>query len=70
MSRSFKKTPIVGFCSDSDKEDKRKANRKLRRKTKESIHTEQEVLPTQKGTSDVWDMNKDGKCYVGGKVRK
>ena len=70
MSRSFKKTPICGIAGNSDKEDKRLANRSLRRKTKMDIKGEKEVLPELREVSDVWSMKKDGKTYTGGKIRK
>lgn len=46
MSRSKKKTQIQGIAStDSEKEDKRDANRKLRRKTKQMVKKGEEQLP-------------------------
>jgi len=70
MSRSYKKTPIVGIAGDSDKKDKRLANRAHRRLAKMSVERGDEVTPKLRGASDVWNMSKDGKRYVGGKVGK
>lgn len=64
MSRSKKKTPIQGIASsDSEKEDKRDANRKFRRKTKQEIKNGEEQLPKLREVSNVWSFSKDGKTY-------
>jgi len=70
MSRSFKKTPIVGIAGSSDKSGKRLANRALRRKVKEALGIGKEVMPELREVSDVWDMAKDGKMYADGKIKK
>jgi len=69
MSRSFKKTPIQAIAGDSDKRGKRAANRKLRRVSKQAISSGKQP-PELREVSDVWDMDKDGKSYVGGVIRK
>jgi len=65
MSRSRRKNPFIGIAGDSDKQDKRKANRKLRRVVKETLHMQDaddiENLPTAKEVSNVWSFTKDGK---------
>ena len=62
MSRSKRKTPIMGFTTaKSEKKDKRINNRKLRRKTKVAMLSEKEILPIMKEVSDPWMMQKDGK---------
>lgn len=73
MSRSKKKTPIIGnTTSKSEKKDKQFANRKYRRiikeklnlaKREESSQREEELLPLLREKSDVWSMAKDGKKY-------
>lgn len=63
MTRSKKKLPITGIAGNSDKEDKRKANRKHRRITKESVNKDSEIIPEIREVSDVWGFNKDGKIY-------
>jgi len=65
VSRSFKKTPIIGLCGVSDKQDKRIANRKTRRAQNIAVKSDKDVIPVQRECSDVWDMTKDGKCWVG-----
>jgi hypothetical protein len=70
MSRSRKKIPIVGYTTaESEKQDKRKANRKLRSKAKRLI--DGSVEPDEiaqsnfdiESVSDVWVFDKDGKHY-------
>ncbi len=64
MSRSRRKTKIYGITTaDSEKEDKRKANRKLRRLSKEKLKGNAETLPLLREVSNVWDFAKDGKKY-------
>ncbi len=58
MSRSKKKTPVTGMTTArSEKEDKRHANRILRRVSK----PDPENAPALREVSDVWGMAKDGK---------
>jgi len=74
MSRSYKKNPIVGnTCAESEKRDKRYANRKFRKMIKSKLHTshydtdtlEDTIFPSkQKDASDNWLFSKDGKTYV------
>ena len=64
MSRSRRKRPFRGITSaTSEKQDKRLANRTLRRRIKEilSLDVEVEVLPELRDVSDPWVMDKDGK---------
>ena len=62
MSRSRKKLPITGIAKNtSDKEDKRKANRALRRIVKASVEDNQDL--NLRDVSDVWSFSKDGKRY-------
>jgi|10_taG_2_1085330.scaffolds.fasta_scaffold05240_10 hypothetical protein len=64
MSRSRRKEPYVGHCADSDKQDKRKANRKHRRVIKEALRKEDpETVEFKllKEVSNEWDFSKDGK---------
>lgn len=73
MSRSRKKTPVISYtCSDSEKDDKRIANRKLRRAVKVKLQNAQSVemaeemqpLPELREVSDTWTFAKDGKIYI------
>jgi hypothetical protein len=66
MSRSCRKTPIVGITTAaSEKRDKQLANRRLRRVVKRVLRDEPEaqVLPLKREVSDVWGMDKDGKRW-------
>jgi len=62
VSRSYRKTPICGLCADSEKWDKRKANRKFRRRVKISLATGR-VLPEMREVTEVYTWNKDGKIW-------
>jgi len=63
MSRSRKKVPISGItcggCNRSDKKDKTRANRKLRR----IVHSNPDTDITIRDVSNVYDFAKDGKQY-------
>lgn len=64
MSRSRKKSKIQGVTTAaSEKENKQKANRKLRRLTKEKLNKGAAELPEKRELSDVWNFDKDGKVY-------
>lgn len=66
MSRSYRKTPISGITTAvSEKEDKRRCNRSWRRKIKQAIFHEREIMPIQREVMNVWSMNKDGKRWWG-----
>ena len=78
MSRSNKRTPICGMTTaESEKQDKRLANRSLRRKSRAVLKTsasgpaelvaEQNnslVLPTIREVSNVYTFDKDGKQWL------
>lgn len=59
MARSYRQTPVSGVTTaQSEKEDKRHANRVLRRKVRQGrIHL------TLREVSNVWSFDKDGKTY-------
>ncbi len=62
MSRSRKKTPITGHTkAESDKQDKRLANRRLRRSVKVAVEHDADVIPEMREKSNVWGFSKDGK---------
>ena len=64
MSRSYKKHSIGGITNArSEKQDKRLANRALRRITKQQIKQGVETLPLLREVSNIWAMDKDGKKY-------
>jgi len=58
MSRSVRKIKIFGHGGGSEKQDKRIANRKLRR----AVHAG-DYDARIRDVSNVWDFNKDGKSY-------
>jgi hypothetical protein len=71
MARSHKKNPhFANTYDDTEKDDKRFANRKLRRAVKVklakvTLEEEEEnlVLPEMREVSDIWLFDKDGKRY-------
>ena len=64
MSRSRKKNPFSGHGGGSEKLDKRKNNRRLRRKSKVALEQDKEILPIMKEVSNPWSMSKDGKSLL------
>ena len=69
MSRSFRKTPLIGQTKcESEKQDKRKANRLFRRISKIATNNYGHLPVHVKEVSDVWKFGKDGTKYaLGGK---
>jgi hypothetical protein len=69
MSHSYRKRYFSGNAchKNSEKGDKRKANRKLRRFVKIILRGDPytETLPMIREISDIWDFRKDGKSYFG-----
>lgn len=64
MSRSYLHTPIMGMtCAESEKEDKRLANRRHRRGENQRLHAKpDQFCPSSiRAYSDVWCFEKDGK---------
>ncbi|HEX8524949.1 MAG TPA: hypothetical protein VF669_22050 [Tepidisphaeraceae bacterium] len=67
MARSRRRRPIFGITtSETEKQDKRLANRRLRRKVRVAVETGDEVLPVLREVSDVWGFDKDGKRWCWG----
>jgi len=71
MARSRKKTPIFpNTCEETEKDEKRKANRALRRAVRVELDKAQDpeivdevVMPEMREVSDSWTWGKDGKRY-------
>lgn len=67
MSRSYRKTPIIGNCSHSDKWWKREARKSLRcqQRTQAVRHVDPDAmqLPQLREISDVYCFAKDGKQF-------
>lgn len=65
MSRSRKKTPVTGVApADTEKDDKRAANRRLRREVRQRLAdgADATALPSLREVSDAGAMAKDGKA--------
>ena len=70
MSRSRKKSPVIAWAGcGSEKEDKRQANRALRRQSKVVLDTCDDYdslsMPVVEEVSDVYSFGKDGKVWKG-----
>ena len=67
MSRSRKRTPVIGITTArSEKADKVAAHRRERRRVRQTIQAapEAEILPHTRELSNVWAFAKDGKRYA------
>lgn len=65
MSRSKKKTPIVGITTaETEKKNKLEANRKLRRLNRIKIRKGDFEFFQLREISNVWGFDKDGKRYL------
>ena len=64
MSRSRRKNKIHAITTaDSEKENKREANRRFRRVVKQKVKLGDSDFPSPREMSDVWGFEKDGKIY-------
>ena len=71
MSRSRKKTPKTGITSaETEKSNKRNANRKFRRVTKNQLKNGDSQFVAIKEISNVWSFDKDGKQYLKNPTKK
>ena len=64
MSHSFRHNPFCGnTTSGGEKQEKRQANRLLRRRVRQKIGEDSDDpgLPVLREVSDIWSMSKDGK---------
>lgn len=75
MGKSRKNVPIFGNADASEKMDKRRNNRKLRKRVKQLTDEMKKVsfdemleiqnrIPSVNEVSDPWVMSKDGKRYI------
>jgi hypothetical protein len=64
MSRSRRKSPVRGITtSETEKRDKRIANRRLRRAVRVRLSADpDDVFPALREVSSVWSFDKDGKA--------
>lgn len=71
MSRSKKKTPKTGIThAETEKADKRNANRKFRRITKVQVKKGDNTFVNLKEISNVWLFDKDGKQFLKNPTKK
>jgi hypothetical protein len=72
MSRSRRKNKIFGMTkADSEKQDKRLANRAMRRIIKQSDFLNEDlILPIMDEVRNIWSMDKDGKHYWADATKK
>jgi len=71
MARSYRHTPIFGITtSQSEEQDKRLANRRLRRLVRPALSRGDELLPLLRDVSNVWSFDKDGRRYDPRATRK
>jgi hypothetical protein len=64
MSRSKRRTPIFGMTlAESEKADKRIANRRLRAHERVAFASGREVIPGIRDVSSTWTFAKDGRQY-------
>jgi hypothetical protein len=71
MSNSYKKTPICGHTTaESEKMDKRLANRRFRRTVRQQLggvaigDDADSVITDIRAVSNVWAFDKDGKQFL------
>ena len=65
MSRSKRNSTIRGITtSETEKENKRSANRNFRRKVKIQVRKGEINLSRLREISNVWSFDKDGKMYL------
>jgi hypothetical protein len=66
MSRSTRNTPAGGMTTSvTEKQDKRKANRKFRKAEKQALLQGKEPPTNKNEISNVWEFAKDGKGWWG-----
>ena len=64
MSRSRRKTPVISVTTaETEKDDKRIANRRYRHAVKQRVKTKPDIdiLPDRDEYGDPWNWDKDGK---------
>lgn len=65
MSHSYRHTPIIGICAESDKDDKRAEKGKLRAALRNALSIGDWERASYDIRDDVWNWAKDGKQWVG-----
>ncbi len=65
MGNSYRKSWITGNTTcESEKQDKRFANRKLRKAVKSLMKSNNFNLPNLRELSNIWHFGKDGKHFL------
>ena len=63
MSRSRKKTPVIGIAAESERADKARWHRRMRARERLALAQSKE-MPDIKEVSNPWYMGKDGRCRI------
>ena len=70
MSRSRKKTPIIGHTkAESEKAFKQAEHQRERTAVRDALRTGSEILPAEKEFGNPWKGDKDGKQWLRGPDR-
>lgn len=65
MSRSKRQSPYMPVtCCESEKDDKRIANRRLRKGIKSAVRSGSDVFPVMNEIYDHWNGGKDGRQRI------
>jgi hypothetical protein len=70
MSRSYKHYPAITWIGESNKEDKRIANRRFRKINKDMMRHNKIPLQNIRECSDNWDFLSDGLAYYNADLDK
>ena len=75
MSRSRRKTPIFSYASaDSEAHDKRIWHSRMRHRERQALHSaddyDEHLTTVRDDVSSTWNMDKDGKHWLGEKSRE
>ncbi len=66
MARSTRHMPIAGITTaESEKDEKRKANRRYRRAVRMALSVDADSIPHRREVMDPWMMSKDDKKWHG-----
>lgn len=63
MANSYRKTPVIGACADTDKSFKKMRHRQIRRAESMALSRLEEPEPWP--PYDHWSSSKDGKLWIG-----
>lgn len=68
MSRSYKKSKVYNLFDGSDKEDKIKAHKKFRRKSKIKLKLNQDLPTKLEEIEDIYNFNSEGEKIYDSKI--